>query len=576
MDFVISNKEINGFQREIKANKTINVYYHTNNYVKERELFYDDEEITVLADANIAFIYQVKSKKITKKRIINEIDHLTNGYIILIEKKNKNIYLYNDIFGFYHVFYLKNNSNIVISNRFDELIKKSKKELDYYSFLDVILFNYTLIDRTTLIDVKRIKGGSITKINEKKSFTTEVNYNYADIFNQTQSIKLDEIQLSHYLKNALKNNLASNENNILTMTAGFDSRIILSLLCNQKLIFESITFGQKGNIEIETIKPFIDNYSSHHKLIELDSQYINNIERTLSNYIKYTLDSPISLDLPHYLYIKDCIKPSNFITGFMGGEMLSGQSIGAQITFTEFAGFLLTSKNGHDFEKIVLNNIKILQVINIDFLTTFITDYIYTLNEYFYEAGQKNFLRFLINEKYAKFFGAINKVFKNHSNIVTPFMDKSVLDIILNSNLSFLIKEPFQKKPIVNFKVKSLQARIVSNCCSGLSKTKLDRLYSINDLSNYYRFPQVALGYFKSHYLKSNKKNYPKPLDYDNWYRKKIINDIDNIKNPKIMNLITTNTDTPLKKLYDTSSYPYKKKYANIMSFNLAYNRIIK
>ncbi len=574
MDFVISNNKMSWLRKEINISKDISVYYNTSNKIKERELIYDDREITVLADANIAFINQIKSNSFTQKNIESAIENLINGYILLIDKNDKNIYLYTDIFGFYHLFYLNRNDKIIVSNNYNDLIEYSHKKLDYYAFLDVVLFNYTLLDRTPLKDIKRVKGGSFVRIAENSTLKIESKFNYADNFTYNELSKADEVQISNYITDALSKNLASKENNILTMTGGFDSRILLSALCNQNLRFESITFGQKGNIEIETIKPFMNRFSSHHELIDLDEKYVKNIDSTLRDYLNYTLDCPVSLDLPHYLFVKNNIPSSNLITGFMGGEILSGQSIGAQVTFTEFAGDLLTTKNIDDLKQKFLDKVSDLKILNKDKIEPLLSDYLKSLEEYLYQEDHINILKFLINEKYAKFFGAINKVFKNHSNIVVPFIDKNILDMILNSNISFLKKKQFQKNPLPNFKVKTLQAKMVDYLCKDLSKTKLDRLYTINDLSKPYRYPLAALGYFKSHYLKTNKKSYPKPHNYDKWYRETIINDLSRITNDDLQKFLNHHDQESLQRLYDKSGSSEKKRLANILALKLAFDKI--
>ncbi|MFW5803827.1 MAG: hypothetical protein ACOCWG_01190 [bacterium] len=574
MDFVISNNKMSWLRKEINISKDISVYYNTSNKIKERELIYDDREITVLADANIAFINQIKSNSFTQKNIESAIENLINGYILLIDKNDKNIYLYTDIFGFYHLFYLNRNDKIIVSNNYNDLIEYSHKKLDYYAFLDVVLFNYTLLDRTPLKDIKRVKGGSFVRIAENSTLKIESKFNYADNFTYNELSKADEVQISNYITDALSKNLASKENNILTMTGGFDSRILLSALCNQNLRFESITFGQKGNIEIETIKPFMNRFSSHHELIDLDEKYVKNIDSTLRDYLNYTLDCPVSLDLPHYLFVKNNIPSSNLITGFMGGEILSGQSIGAQVTFTEFAGDLLTTKNIDDLKQKFLDKVSDLKILNKDKIEPLLSDYLKSLEEYLYQEDNINILRFFINEKYAKFFGAINKVFRNHSNIVVPFMDKKILDLVLNSEISFLRKEQFQKNPLSNFKVKTLQAKMVDYLCKDLSKTKLDRLYTINDLSKPYRYPLAALGYFKSHYLKTNKKSYPKPHNYDKWYRETIINDLSRITNDDLQKFLNHHDQESLQRLYDKSGSSEKKRLANILALKLAFDKI--
>ena len=82
-----------------------------------------------------------------------------------------------------------------------------------------------------------------------------------------------------------------------------------------------------------------------HRFIDLNSKYLENLEATVTSFIDDNLDCPTILDLPHYFYVKQKIEPCNLVFGFMGGEFISGQTVGSQVTFTQFASDLLTSRS---------------------------------------------------------------------------------------------------------------------------------------------------------------------------------------------------------------------------------------
>ena len=122
MDFIISNKKEKDFINTVKVG-IIFLNYSFNHEVKFREFYYNDSTTMVLADANLGFINKLKKGLKTKEGIESIINNLKNGFVILINKIEESIQVYNDIFGFYHLFYLKNNEKKYLSNNYNDINK---------------------------------------------------------------------------------------------------------------------------------------------------------------------------------------------------------------------------------------------------------------------------------------------------------------------------------------------------------------------------------------------------------------------------------------------------------------------
>lgn len=573
MDFFISKNETQGF----KFKKVIgdnNLYYNTNEQLQSREFIYESDELFIIADTNLSFKKRIEGD-VSIKSVIENWKFLKNGFLVFCDKGNGRITLVNDIFGFSGVYYIKNNKSFLISSNFNSLIQHTNKEIDSFSVLDIILFNYTLIDRTFLKDIKRLQGGTIIE-NAVSDWTIKVTSNYAINFQRAiPEHKFTHKKFSELLLEAIDNEVEEKDINVLTTTAGFDSRALLAAFLNLGINFSSLTFGQKGNIEIETVRTFINEFSKKHEEVLLDIEYVQDLKNITNKCVTDSLNSPLLLDIIHYRNLSPQVPNTNLIAGYMGGELIIGQSLGSQVTFTNAAGILLTAKNEDERKSQLLSILKGVEFVNFESVEESFDEYINSLSSYFYQNSRLNILKFLINEKYSKFFGTVNNYLKDRFNLIVPFMDTNLIDYILNSEISFLKKEPFINSPISNFSAKRTYAQAIKHLYPKLSKTKLDRLYTVNDLAVWYRTPVVLFGYFQSHVLRKNKKEYPKPHHYDLWLGEIIANKINRSDISEVAPFFLSDYSIDVER-YSKQSSHVMKKLANLLSICLAYSFVNK
>ncbi|MDZ7721978.1 MAG: hypothetical protein U5R06_03905 [candidate division KSB1 bacterium] len=565
MDFYISNKRLNGHDERIGD---LYLSYEKYHQINERELVHDSDEILIFADANLSFVNSI-SKEPSIAKVEANIHKLKNGYIAIVNKERREAIIYNDVFGIYPLYYLKSNKSIIISSCFQWIKSFSMESTDDFAILDIILFNYTLMDRTLLSEIKRLLAGSKVKIDSYKLFIS-VDNNFAENFHYQESkYKISRDVFVDLLNESLANEIAEKREINLTMTAGFDSRELLALCMNQNLKVDTFTFGQAGNIEQETIKSFIHNFSNKHTLFELDEKYIANISNILREFIAANLANPTLLDLPHYMHIRNLQKGSNLITGFMGGEMMQGQSLGSQVTITKLAVELLFAESEKVASSILIDTIGSIGFLNQKYVQSIAREYIETVSKYFYRDDKRNILTFLVNEKFAKFFGTVNNVYKNHSNLIVPFMNPEFLEYVLNSNISFLRKRNFNKNPIANFRSKIFYAKSIKYLCPALANTRFDRLYCVDDLCKYYLIPKAAYYYVQNHLFHKNKRMFPRPHHYDLWYKPIILQELNSKHINEISEIITVDSNFTSNQ-YDGLMPAEKKKSANLAGINLA------
>jgi hypothetical protein len=524
MDFIISETQ-SSFSNSYCQIGNFYIQYISNNAIFQRELAVENSSCLILADANLSFLQAITSS-FSSASIEENINLLNNGYILYADKLTKTITLYTDIFGFYHIYYYYNAKIFSISSDFKELLKYSNKQIDDFAVLDTILFNYTLFERTVVNDIKRLIGG--TKATwDGVSFKKDVCFNFANNFQFSKAKNpLTYKKFAGELVKGIQRETIPSVPVQITMTGGFDSRAILAACKHLDFSVNAFTFGQESNIEIETLNPFINRFVDSYQFLLLDESYIKSIPDVFQSFIYKNLDNPVFHSLVEFQYCTTKIPSSNLIVGFMGGELMNGQSLGSQVTFTSFAArFLLTS----DFEDQKINLLRQLNEIsflNHDYVISISDDYLKTLQPYFHKLNNTNVLRFIINEEYAKFFGAVNKVFKNTQNLIVPFMSYGLLELLINSDISFLKKKLFKSNPLANYRSKVLYAKSILYLCPSLADSKFDRLYRVKDLSKIYFIPKAVFFYLLNHLFRKNSNMFTRTTLYEQWYKDIVISKI--------------------------------------------------
>ncbi|HPI68635.1 MAG TPA: hypothetical protein PL003_05375 [Bacteroidales bacterium] len=567
MEFFLTSVELET-SWEKKEISPYNIYFN-NGTIPGNEIVRDTPLKFILAYGNFSFISKIRESD-DIENIKRNINKLTNGYLLFFDKYSGVLTIFTDIFGFAHLFYVINESKISISTDYSKLLNVSGKMRDDFAIIDILLFNYALLDRTLIKDIKRIKGGSEIIVTKKGNKIYHPN-NYADNFKiDCVRYDLDNNLFASILRESLEGEINYGMKINLSTTGGFDTRALLAVLNNLKLNHDAFTFGQTGNIEQVVARGFINRFADNYRFFELDDQYVGRLPEIAEKFIQCNTGNPAILDLPHYQYIKPALINSNLILGFMGGEIMSGQSIGAEITFTRTAGSMLNSDNVEELRTIVLDEVVGSRLFNSDKISLIIDEYIDTLAVYCRTSGKQNILQFLINEKYAKFFGAVNKLYSNNINIIIPFMNAKVIDYVLHSGISFLRRKPFSKNPLLQIRTKVFYARTIKYLSPDLGDTRFDRLYSLDDLFYLYRFPKVIYGYLQSHLLRRNKKEYPRPHHYDLWFKEFVQENVSKLKteiiNPK--SLLCTSYE-------DLSSYE-KMRLVLLSGINLSMNKFLK
>ncbi len=172
-------------------------------------------------------------------------------------------------------------------------------------------------------------------------------------FNITQSLKTS---VSNYSLGKIP---------VLTLTGGFDSRLLLSALLSDKIPINAFTFGIKNNLEIEISRLIVNNLKNINFSEYILNEDFENYCTTYYDYIKQTKNIELNYHRFHYVYIwKEKLKLHHtnaaVLTGICGDSFVR-DGISTTSKSEKFIYKLGLTKNVHEeIKKHVLNKRKYL------------------------------------------------------------------------------------------------------------------------------------------------------------------------------------------------------------------------
>lgn len=461
--------------------------------------------------------------------------------LIVIEGK-ASIQIYNDVFGAYPLFLSEINGISSLSNTFDF---HDNHTLDEISIIQYIHFNHILEDRTLSNKIKRLKGGSCIYINSK-GFNCEqkVDWSILESILFDEELKNDSLKSWEFIHDFIKQSNNGSNKNLLTLTGGFDSRLLLGAMLSANDCFETITWGQSGNLQTETAKEISDKFKLNHIEIKLDQNFQDKVDEYLKEIIKYGSETPFIIDIPQFIHMCRKIKNgTNLVSGFMGSEIIRGPSYSSQVTLTKFAADIGLAKSKEEIRQIIEEFQKDHPFIqenalkkNMDELITSYSNYSRIgLNQ---QNKNASIFKYLFLEKYPKIYGPIIKLHHDYEiNLINPFMSIDYIRYMLMENQAKSKLKPYEGNAYYNYKLYKYYAHALNDIYPELNETYVDRGYLIKDLIS--PIGSVKLPVFQIYrklIKKNNAKNAP-TVDSNKWYKSQLQMIPDNL-NPKLNSII--------------------------------------
>jgi len=273
--------------KKTKENYPVHIANHHNyTLIVEGKIY----GVDMLSDKD--FIRYTKALLFNKKKedSLNYIRNLDGEFVIyLIDKLTRKMVIVNDYLGRLPVYYIQDGYFIL--GRDISVIQKISKGLEFnksgvYQFMRL---GYPLGDKTLYKNLFRLPPSSFIEIDARLPASQR------NISIKNQPISLKELQRSgvkmknpeeqlyELFKSAMKIRLRSNENIMLSLSGGLDSRIILGEIEkeNNKIAYESFYYENsiiKSDLAI--VRKLCDHYKKQFGLTELEEwspEYFNEL-----------------------------------------------------------------------------------------------------------------------------------------------------------------------------------------------------------------------------------------------------------------------------------------------------------
>lgn len=229
--------------------------------------------------------------------------------LCVYDKKNDKLFIANDLFGLYPLFYYANNEYIMFCNEYQPLVIQNGKHLTLSkkSVQSYFEYGFTLHGTTFFDEIIKFKERRLLEFGQKKISTKE----YATL-SKSSHMTFDESvdRLYKALYKAVEKLFSNVQTPLITLTGGLDTRMMLALT-DEKI-------RNSGSYITFYLSP-LDETNDKDVLIAKKIAKLYNLNHTVIPFEEKTKDL-------HYLYFEE-IRNDNGppkLTGQYGGELLSG------------------------------------------------------------------------------------------------------------------------------------------------------------------------------------------------------------------------------------------------------------
>jgi hypothetical protein len=452
--------------------------------------------------------------------------HLYLDYGLVIFCYPEKLIFYNDIHGCYPLFMYHGTDGTKELRNFYE--GKVNFELNQMAVYDFMMFNHFLFEDTLNKNIKRLPGSSKIIVTENK-IESHVLKNWDDLVNIIQNFQ-EENEPTHYLNTALNESFSKQEK-ILTLTGGFDSRLLFAGMLKNKHSFKTITWGVKDNLQTKVASELSSQYQINHIDMVLNETFESTISEKFEYLLEKTPESPFIIDVPQFIHMCENLpEHCNLVCGFMGSEVLRGPSYSSQVTLTAFAARIGLSENKDQIEALIREfnrQHNVFAPLELEKNISILVDRYAQYSRIGVPSNikNKNIFKYLFHEKYVKIYSQFIKIHFDHGlNLINPYMDFKFICSAFKLNKALTELTPYENNFFKNFKLYKLYARQIKLTYPALMSSRVDRGYKLNDLVTI--SGQLKLIPYQAYrtYKKKTKKKVVKTVDSFAWYRPLISN----------------------------------------------------
>ncbi len=418
--------------------------------------------------------------------------------VVIYDIKKGKLFLASDRYGFKPLYYTELSDKFIFASEIKAILEypEVKREVDSKGLAEYALFNYPLGENTLVKNIKRFPSGEIFEFDVET--TSELRLHKRKYWKFNSLLEGKKISTRESLEQGgkvfhkiVKNLINSEgiypkpkgENEVgITLSAGYDSRVILSTCRNEvtsPLQIRALTFGKDTNKEVVAAKKLAKIVGCTHLVQEFGKDFDNGIMDFLYRTVWIT-DGLCNITHSGLLYIfkkhREFMNPC--FAGFGGSEIIRGlQDTG--LTFSQNSKKFLLSNEQQLATDIQYNGFFSLELCKNRNNSQFTT---YGSQLTTHELA----LSFLLNEVIRKYYGASIALMSSQVQVRLPYIDYDFLKFILRTPFSILHTASFSRNPFERLKGQKFSASIIKYNDSRLLEVPTDRGYSPSwNLSNF-------------------------------------------------------------------------------------------
>jgi len=180
----------------------------------------------------------------------------SDGDFVIYIISGESILIFNDVFGRIPLYYFEDGNRFIVSRYLNFIIKSAdQKKMDSMAITIFLLLGYMLGERTLLQNVKQLRPATLLRYTYGKTVLIPLhsfNFDHKNNINKTDKDIINDLR--DLFSISCKYHFQNNEENLVTLSGGLDSRLVASAMISNKIPFKVATMEYENGYASEEIE----------------------------------------------------------------------------------------------------------------------------------------------------------------------------------------------------------------------------------------------------------------------------------------------------------------------------------
>lgn len=438
-----------------------------------------------------------------------------NYTIVLLNKKNKTVSLFNSILSTNCIFYFASAGNIVVSSSLWLILRSLKSfEVDHQALIEICIFDYILGDKTLIENVHHLEYGDVVYLNNSQ-IKKEKSYDFRRLIRPASASRKNPSFIKDRIIEVMKYNIKqitdSEEKFLFPLTGGLDSRLNLSLVDRgdmRKVI--TYTYGMAKSVQFSIAQKVASTLGVEHIPVYLNSEFKDLYPTYGENAILLSSGyAPYMRGNFYYAFSKLEQIAKSCVSGVFGSELIKPMHLSGGQSLNHSTVKLFREDDHWKVLSEIFGRQREKEFIKAALWTSEVKDKIYTYleTEYFKKYQELNWKEklflFHLREGMRKFFMEELSIEKYLVRVYTPYLDLDFIELLFLSNYAGLYNGIFEESLFKRRKGQYFYADILEIIAPQLAEIPTDRGIAPKDLNSSLGWLKVVTGYFFTKMIKT-------------------------------------------------------------------------